>query len=39
MDKHIRDLQAEEAAMQMTMGMENDQFAMALVFQTSFINS
>ena len=31
MDDHIRALQAEEAAMQMKMGMENDQFALAYV--------
>ena len=31
MDDHIRALQAEEAAMQMKIGMENDQFAMAFV--------
>ena len=31
MDYHIRTLQAEEAAMQMKIGMENDQFAAAFV--------
>ena len=31
MDDHIRALQAEEAVIQMKMGMENDQFAAAFV--------
>ncbi len=29
MDDHLRALQAEEAAIQMKMGMENDQFDLA----------
>ena len=37
MDDHIRALQAEEAAMQMKMGMENDQFAMAFVSSLFFL--